>query len=282
MKIALLTGFLTALGLVISSIKEKGQQALGLAPGGFDVSSGINKGKVDSLKYYSSLLNSERKALIYTPPGYSPAHTYPVLYLLHGIGGDEYSWFIDGQAHMILDNLIHQGEAEPMIVIFPNGRAMKDDRPLGNLFSTEKLASFEQFEEDLLGSLLPAVEAAYSVCTDSGNRALAGASMGAGQVLNIGMAHPDVFAWLGAFSPAPNTKSPEELVHLAARQQQMQDLLWISSGLEDRLLPIAESRHEYFEELDLAHEYHLSEGGHNYELWKNDLYWFAKKIFKPI
>lgn len=99
------------------------------APVGYDsLRTGIQQGKIDSFLYNSKTVGAKRKALIYTPPGYTKSNKYPVLYLLHGIGGDEKEWLNGGHPQVILDNLYAENKLEPMIVVMPNGRAMKDDR----------------------------------------------------------------------------------------------------------------------------------------------------------
>src|ERR1035437_9773854 len=103
------------------------------APIGFDiVRESIPHGKIDTITYFSKTVGNNRKTLIYTPPGFSKEKKYPVLYLLHGIGGDEKEWYNQGQPQVILDNLYAEGKVEPMIVVLPNGRAIKDDRSTGN------------------------------------------------------------------------------------------------------------------------------------------------------
>ena len=135
-----------------------------------------------------------------------------MLYLLHGIGGDEKEWLNGGSPQIILDNLYAKGKIVPMIVVIPNGRAMKDDRAIGNIFDSAKVQAFADFEKDLLNDLIPYIQKNYPVYTDREHRAIAGLSMGGGQSLNFGLGNLDRFAWIGAFSPAPNTKMPEELV----------------------------------------------------------------------
>ncbi|RNC65536.1 esterase family protein [Proteiniphilum sp. X52] len=108
------------------------------APGGYDmVREGIRTGKIDTISYPSATVGTTRRALVYTPPGYSKSEKYPVLYLLHGIGGDEKEWFTHGKPQIILDNLYADGKIAPMIVVLPNGRAMKDDRASGNVMAQD-------------------------------------------------------------------------------------------------------------------------------------------------
>src|SRR3954447_892539 len=144
--------------------------------------------------YDSKTIGTVRKMNIYTPPGYSQDKKYPVLYLLHGIGGDETEWERVAHPDPFLDNLIADGKATPMIVVMPNGRAQKNDRAEGDVFRTAP--AFAAFEQDLLNDVIPAIESRYSVLTDREHRALAGLSMGGGQSLNLGLANLDQFAWV--------------------------------------------------------------------------------------
>ncbi len=153
-----------------------------------------------------------------------------MLYLLHGIGGDENEWKRGGKPNVILDNLLADGKVEPMIVVMPNGRAQKDDRAGGNVMASAP--AFAAFEKDLLEDVIPTIEAKYSVQADREHRALAGLSMGGGQSLNFGLAHLDTFAWVGAFSAAPNTKKPADLVPDPAAAKEKLKLLWIGVGNE--------------------------------------------------
>src|SRR6476659_9645164 len=165
---------------------------------------------------------------VYTPPGYSRDKKYPVLYLLHGIGGDETEWERFAHPGLLLDNLIAEGKATPMIVVMPNGRAQKNDRPEGNVFASAP--AFAAFEQDLLQDVIPAIESRYSVQADREHRAIAGLSMGAGQSLHFGLAHLDTFAWIGSFSAAPNTRPPAALLPDPTAAKAKLKLLWLSSG----------------------------------------------------
>ena len=119
------------------------------APAGYDIfQDDIPHGKIDTISYNSATVGTIRKAIIYTPPGYSKDKKYPVLYLLHGIGGDEKEWLNGGQPQVILDNLYAVNKIEPMIVVMPNGRAMKDDRATGNIFAPDKVEAFATFEKE--------------------------------------------------------------------------------------------------------------------------------------
>lgn len=252
-------------------------------PDGFDTyRDNILHGTIDTVTYYSKTVGKNRKALIYIPPGYSKTRKYPVLYLLHGIGGDEKEWFNGGQPHVILDNLYADKKIEPMIVVMPNGRAMKDDRAVGNIFDSIKVQAFANFENDLLNDLIPFIEKKYPVYKDSEHRAIAGLSMGGGQALNFGLGNLDKFAWIGGFSSAPNTKRPEELIKNPERARQLIKLLWISCGENDNLIFISQRTHDYLVKRDIPHIYFVEPGGHDFKIWKNSLYWFAQLLFKPV
>lgn len=253
------------------------------APAGFDsLQPGIPHGTIDSILYNSSTVGATRKAMIYLPPGYSRQNTYPVLYLLHGIGGDEKEWLHGGHPETILDNLYAAGKLQPMIVVMPNGRAMKDDRATGNIMAPDKVQAFADFEHDLLNDLIPYVESHFSVMADREHRALAGLSMGGGQSLNFGLTHLDIFAWVGAFSAAPNTKTPEALLPDPAAAKKQLRLLWISCGDQDRLMSFSKRTHDYFTEKGVPHIFYVEPGGHEFKVWKNGLYMFSQFLFKPL
>jgi enterochelin esterase-like enzyme len=259
------------------------QPVLSQAPDGFDiVRPDIAHGTIDTVAYMSETVGNERHAVIYTPPGYSQEDSYPVLYLLHGIGGDEYEWLNGGTPHIILDNLYAEGKIEPMIVVMPNGRAMEDDSPGDNIFAPDQFAAFTTFEQDLLNDLIPFIESTYPVLTDRDNRALAGLSMGGGQSLNFGLGNMEFFSWIGGFSSAPNTRMPEELLPNPEQAKDSLNLLWLSCGTEDNLMNISERTSEYLSEHDVPHIFYVEPGGHDFEVWKNDLYIFSQLLFKPV
>lgn len=248
-------------------------------PTGFDIKrDGIARGKLEMIEYDSKTVGNKRKALVYTPPDYSPDTKYPVLYLLHGIGGDEEEWHTHGNPEVILDNLIADKKAVPMIVVMPNGRAQPNDRAEGNVYATAP--AFANFEYDLLNDLIPAIELKFSVKAGREDRALAGLSMGGGQSLNFGLAHLDTFAWIGGFSSAPNTKLPEELVPDPAKATSMLKLLWISCGDKDGLIYISKRTHIYLKENHVPHIWQVDSGRHEFPVWKRDLYQFAQLIFR--
>ncbi|HRI13790.1 MAG TPA: alpha/beta hydrolase-fold protein [Verrucomicrobiota bacterium] len=249
-------------------------------PDGFDKPrDGIAHGKLEMVEYDSKSVGNKRKALVYTPPGYSADAKYPVLYLLHGIGGDEEEWRRGGQPNVILDNLIADKKAVPMIVVMPNGRAQPDDRAGSNAMATAP--AFGVFDKDLLGSLIPFIQSKYSVKADRQNRALAGLSMGGGQSLNFGLGNLDTFAWIGGFSSAPNTKPPAELVPDPEKAKAQLKLLYLSCGNKDGLIRISQGVHADLKEKNVPHIWHVDDHAHDFNHWKKALYQFAQLIFQP-
>jgi enterochelin esterase-like enzyme len=261
-------------------LKEDDKPAFPSAPEGFDKArDGVARGKLEMVEYDSKSVGNKRKALVYTPPGYSADTKYPVLYLLHGIGGDEEEWRRGGNPNVILDNLIADKKAAAMIIVMPNGRAQTDDRPGPNAMATAP--AFGKFDQDLLGSLIPFIEAKYSVLKDRESRALAGLSMGGGQSLNFGLGNLDTFAWVGGFSSAPNTRPPAELVPDPEKATQQLKLLYLSCGNKDGLIGISQNVHAFLKEKNVPHIWHVDEHAHDFQHWRKGLYNFAQSIFKP-
>jgi len=274
---------LLAMSLLMLVSVSQAQNILMEMPKGYDVlQAGVAAGKIDSVQYQSKTVGSKRKALVYTPPGFDKKKKYPVLYLLHGIGGDEKEWLKGGNPQLILDNLYAEKKIEPMIVVMPNGRAMKDDRATGNIMAQDKVAAFATFEQDLLKDLIPFVEGKYPVLKDREHRAIAGLSMGGGQSLNFGLGNLDQFAWVGGFSSAPNTKLPAELMPNPEEAKKKLKLLFISCGDNDRLITFSKRTHDYMFEHSVPHVYYIEPGVHDFKVWKNGLYMFSQFLFKPV
>ena len=167
-------------------LKEDDQPAFPEPPAGWDKRhDAIPHGKLEMIDYASKTVGAKRRLNVYTPPGYSADKKYPVLYLFHGIGGNETEWERFAAADLLLDNLIADGKAQPMIIVMRNGRAQKDDRATGDIM--KHAAAFAVFERDLLDDVIPTIESRYSVMMDREHRAIAGLSMGGGQALNFGL-----------------------------------------------------------------------------------------------
>ena len=272
-------------------LKTDDKAAFPNPPEGFDKArEGIEHGKLERVDYDSKTVGVKRWMQVYTPPAYSKDQKYPVLYLLHGIGGNEREeWAKGGVPHLILDNLIADKKIEPMIVVLPNGNATTNTASggqggarggrgggFGDLTGWGK-----PFENDLIKDIIPFIEANYSVKADRENRALAGLSMGGGQSLNIGLANLDTFAWIGGFSSAPNTKPASELAPDPEKASKQLKLLYISCGNKDGLIRISQGVHAYLKEKNVPHIWHVDEHAHDFQHWKKGLYNFCQLTFKP-
>ncbi len=248
-------------------------------PMGFDERrNDVASGKLVTIEYDSKTVGITRKMVVYTPPEYSTDAKYPVLYLLHGIGDTEVGWTRE-DAHIILDNLIAEKLVVPMIVVMPYGRASAEPRP-ANIFDRSQFAAYAKFERDLLDDVIPYVESHFSVKAGREHRALAGLSMGGGQSLNFGLSNLDTFAWIGGFSSAPNTKPATELLTEPEKAAGQLKLLWVSCGDRDNLMRISNEFHQALMELKVPHVWHVSSGGHDFNVWKGDLYYFSQRLFR--
>lgn len=229
--------------------------------------------------YESKSLGIRRRLHVYTPPGYDARDvktTYPVLYLLHGSGDDDEGWTNVGLTHQILDNLLVEKKARPMIIVMPHGHAVPADAS-----EEKRRTNTSLFEKDLLLDIIPLVERSYNVRTDAANRALAGLSMGGGQSLTIGLARPDRFAWIGVFSSAPR-EIDERLQAALADAKGLNDklkLLWIGCGKDDRVFGAAEKFVETLKERGIRHIWRPSEGGHSWPVWRHYLHEVAPLLF---
>lgn len=248
-------------------------------PEGFKtVRESVPQGKLEMIEYESKTVGTTRKANVYTPPGYVADKKYPVLYLLHGIGGDETEWVRFANPKALFDNLIADGKAVPMIVVMPNGRAQKNDRAEGNVMASAP--AFATFERDLMDDLIPSIEAKYSVDKSREKRAIAGLSMGGGQSFNFGLGNLDTFAWIGPFSAAPNTKPVAELIPNVESAKAKLKLLWISCGNKDGLIRISQNVHQFLKKNEIEHVWHVDGHGHDAAHWCSSLYWFSQSVFQ--
>ena len=250
------------------------------APQGFDQErAGIARGTVQLIEYQSESVGTTRKANVYLPPKYDAKKKYSVLYLLHGIGGDENEWYKDGGVpNIIMDNLYADGKVADMIVVMPNGRAQKDDSRAGGFGS---FRAFGDFDKDLIGSLIPYIEKNFSVYADREHRAIAGLSMGGGQSLNFGLGHMDVFAYVGGFSSAPNTQPAAQLIPDVEKVKKENKLLWMVCGGADGLMNHSAQLKAFCDEKGIPCTLiNYPEQGHNFVVWKYGLFNFAQLIFK--
>jgi len=223
-------------------------------------------------------LGVNRKFYLYTPPGYDSAQSeHPVLYLLHGMGGYEFIWTDMGRVNLVMDNLIADGKATPMIIVMPYGHVPRiegEDRR-----SRGRTARFEKY---LLDDLIPFVEGHYRVAKGPKNRAIAGLSMGGGQSINIGIRHLDMFSALGVFSMGirqPATFGETYAAELGSINDKL-DLLWLGCGRDDFLFERYAQTLEFLAERNVKHVAHTTDGAHTWLNWRAYLYEFAQLIFK--
>jgi enterochelin esterase-like enzyme len=238
----------------------------------------VPHGTVRSHAYFSKSLNRLREFSVYTPPGYDKktGGKYPVLYLQHGSGDNQATWTVHGKAHWILDNLIAQGKARPMLVVMMDGHAA----PPGGDPSARRMNT-ELFGRDLLEDVMPFVEANYRVKKGAENRAICGLSMGGGQSLTIGLNHPELFGWVAGFSAGvPSAESiPGALADPAGLNRKLK-LLWIACGKDDFLLQRNEEFIGLLKQKGISHEWHLTDGDHSWPVWRVYLADLAPRLFR--
>lgn len=236
----------------------------------------VPHGTVHRHEHFCAPIQRHREFQVYTPPGYEKgAEAYPLLLLQHGHSDTYETWVAHGKAHWILDNLIAEGRAVPMIVI------MLDGHPIPESYGDGRSpANTEELRRDLLEATLPMVERLYRVKPGREHRAVAGLSMGGLHALAIGLNELDTFAWIGSFSGAvPEEAIAPALADAAATNGRLK-LLWIACGKEDRLLAENEKLTALLKEKSIRHEWHLTEGGHSWPVWREYLAEFAPRLFR--
>ena len=232
----------------------------------------VPHGKVTLQWYHSKSLNRRRALQVYTPPGYdaAPAARFPTMYLFHGSGDNEATWVTNGKANWILDNLIAQKRAQPMIVVMLDGHAVTGSGARGG--------NTPAFERDLLEDAMPLVVASYRTREDAAHRAIIGLSMGGGQSLAIGLKHADKFAWVGGMSSAAGNAN--SLIGDATALNKQLKLLWIACGKDDGLVTANRAFDAALTTAGVKHEWVETEGNHSWPVWRGYLADFAPKIFK--
>jgi enterochelin esterase-like enzyme len=248
----------------------------------------VPHGAVQELNYHSDSLDKEREAVVYLPPGYDSSSTrYPVLYLLHGAGGDQTTWTERQQAHVILDNLIADGDLDPLIVVMPYGytsRLPDGERRRG---AEGYKQDMEEFARDFILDLIPLVESRYRVEADREHRAIAGLSMGGGQSFAIGLTHPDLFSTVAGFSSAmqiansPDWGGIDMAATLAANVDAINelDMLWVGCGTEDTLFNVNRQFSEQLTEAGVEHTFRVTLGAHTAPVWSRYLHEVAPQLF---
>jgi len=272
-------------------LKSDSVSAFPSPPTGFNAQhSNVPHGKLTAVQYNSKTLGKVREMNVYTPPGYSSAAKYPVLYLLHGLNEDYRQWTEWCQADNIIDNLIAANKIQPMIMVFPNGDSrltVTDTSKTNRSGRADGFAGYRKpFEDDLLKDIIPYIDSHYSTLADRDHRAIAGLSMGGGQSLNIGLYNLGTFAYIGGFSSAPNTNmfggmytDVEFVPDIKATKEKLK-LLWIACGNKDGLIWVSQKAHQYLKDKGIPHVWHVDENAHDNNEWDNNLYLFAQHLFK--
>lgn len=259
-------------------------------PDGFDEKKpSVTPWNVTTVTYPSKTTGTDRLFTLILPPDYTAEKTYPVLYLLHGIGGDHKEWLY-GEPANVIGNLVAAGEAKEMIVVIPNVRAAADDSVPAEIISPANIAAFDNFINDLTNDLMPYIQAHYSVKTGRENTAIAGLSMGGRESLFIGFTLSDTFGYIGAFSPAPGLLPTPALNYPGQFSEEeftipegasVPYLIMICNGEQDDIVHgIAAYYEATLTKNGIEHLYYTMPGGHDFTVWKNGLYHFAKQIFK--
>ena len=254
----------------------------------------VPHGTVASRWYDAKDLGFDRKLSVYTPPGYeTSAAEYPVLYLLHGAGGDEEAWLSLGRAAQILDNLIAQGKAEPMLVVMPNGNVGQDAAPGAGSdgFYTPQFMTPEtmngKYEAQFM-DIVSFIEANYRVKADKAHRAIAGLSMGGYHSMHISRFYPNTFDYVGLFSAAimPREDKSDKGVYanfdetLKAQNENGYQLYWIGIGKTDFLYEANTAFRKQLDQMDMPYEYMETEGGHIWRNWRVYLSEFVPLLFE--
>jgi enterochelin esterase family protein len=246
----------------------------------------VPHGTIGVVTYYSTVLKKFRRFHVYTPPGYEAnQQKYPVLYLMHGANESDQSWSTVGRAGFILDNLIADGKATPMIVVMTNGHV--DQTPPNLTGAGRRLGpELADFPKEFATDIKPNVESRYRALTDRAHRAIAGLSMGGQQALDIGFANLEQFSAIGVFSsgilgesPAEWEKERLEVLDRPALRSGL-ERIWFSTGAEDFLLDNSKATVEMLKKHGLPVSFAETAGAHTWVNWRNYLHEFAPLLFR--
>ena len=274
-------------------VRRDGQRnaSLVLVPGPESALYGVENvphGTLSKVWYNSPTLCMIRRMYVYTPPGYEDKkESYPVLYLLHGGGGDEDAWTTLGREPYILDNLISQGKAKPMIIVMPNGSAYQAAGPgdapsgTGSIRPPDYMSYRGKFEESLVKDIIPYVESHYRVLRDKDNRAIAGLSMGGGHTTTTSNNNPALFSYIGVFSAGARNVDDDFRAKLKAINDNNVKLYYVACGVDDRLAyQGSKTLVEELKKLDIPYKFSETTGGHTWANWRIYLSEMAPLLFK--
>lgn len=241
----------------------------------------VRHGALATIRYFSHLTHTERQMQVYTPPGYNHnTRAYPVLYLMHGGGGNDTDWTVSMRANYIMDDLLAAHRIKPMIVVMPDGNVTPS-------FNINYFVPQDEFPKELVGSIIPYVEQDYRAAPGARNRALAGLSLGGLWTLDTLLLHPGTFSYLGVFSSGwfPTTRADLVQKHLRLLRNPAiktgTKLLWVTVGGPQDI-----AYNNNFATLDLLKRYHIryrfaqGTGGHVWNTWRHDLLRFAPRLFR--
>jgi enterochelin esterase-like enzyme len=266
----------------------------------------VPHGEVRILPYESKALGVSRTMWVYTPPGYDKGKDYPVLYLLHGAGDVESGWVMIGRANLILDNLIAEGKAKPMVIVMPLGHTIQSwwsgpaktvpdpiakaftggnlDEVITAMLSGDGNGGLSPFGRDFMEDVLPIVERTFKVSKRADDRAIAGLSMGGGQSINLAFSHPEMFRYVAIMSPAANAKVDQiyaKFLGDAAAVNRQFKLFWIGVGKDDTLTgPGDKAFEEVLTKRNIKHTFRLTEGRHEWTVWRHHLNEIAPVLFR--
>ena len=236
----------------------------------------VPHGTVHIHKYLSKSLDVTRELYVYTPPGYETNREteYPVLYLFHGFGDSADAWTVVGRANLIMDNLIAKNKTKPFIIVMPYGHTPSSPPVM------QSIGRYAAYEKDLVEDVIPYVRKCYRVSTGQKDRAVAGLSMGGGQSLTIGLGNLDLFGWVGAFSSAIPEQDLGKLLAEPESINEKLELLWIGCGRKDFLIEANQKFLERLKTEKIKHVGNITEGAHEWRIWRNYLNELAPLLFK--
>jgi enterochelin esterase family protein len=246
----------------------------------------VPHGVVEHRFYKSAIIGDQRDYYVYTPPGYDPTAKmqYPVLYLFHGFSDDASGWTAVGRANVILDNLIAQRKAKPMLVVMTLGYGAPEvvERGGAGLRDPDlRTRNYDRFRDALFAEVIPEIEKSYRVMKDRRSRAIAGLSMGGAESLYVGLNALDRFAYIGSFSAGGSPDDyPRTFPSLDAKSNPRIRLLWIACGTEDRLIEPNRKFREWLTSKGVDHVDIETPGMHTWMVWRRNLAAFAPLLFQ--
>ena len=242
------------------------------------------RGVLEQVWYNSPTLNMNRRMFVYTPYGYKDSKVkYPVLYLLHGGGGDEEAWSSMGRACQILDNLIEKGLAKPMIVVMPNGNPNQQAAQSLNLpvkeIDMRAPENANLYIHSLAKDIVPYIEKHYRVIAKPDSRAVSGLSMGGGHTLSVTNTYPGMFSYIAPLSMGTRDGAEIE-AQLQAVKKAGYKLYWVACGDTDFVIEMARELDKALTKGGLEHTFHLTGGGHTWSNWRDYLNTLAPMLFR--